>query len=360
MKNPFLLLLFFLSCSLNANMAQPYIEGSLSGTPFISKYAAINHEKISITTDADFQTAFFDIEYHITCDKDGHQIPLLFYAIDFKKEFSVWVDDIPIYLLPLPFDYKGSKNNAFSDFTYLYESDKELVLSETDNSSFGIRTEDLKFFKADLSKGNHIIKVQYTANAWNYYSSWVQKDTFKYALSPANYWKSYGTLEIWLNNTKNKKPITTNFGEPNSTANQQLYWKFTKIPVNMMEIYFEPEIPNTAQILIDINPFRLMLILGAIIMIIHILAIRYYRKKHFRPRFSWVVITGSIIFPFIILFSYMVFYWIIDWIIGENATQRHGYIFLIIAFYPVVLIIYWILMWLVDYTTKKQMKKSNI
>lgn len=339
-------------------MAQPYTEGSLSGTPFISKYAAINHEKISITTSADFKTAFFDIEYHITCDEDGQQVPLLFYAINFKKEFNVWVDDTPIYLQPLPFNYNNPENNIFSDFTYLYEGSEGFTLSETDSSSFGIRTEDLKFFKTDLSKGNHIIKVQYIADAWNDYSGWVQKDSFKYALSPAKYWKSYGTLEVWLDNTKNNTPVKVNFGEPATNNDKRSYWKFSSMPVNTMEIYFEPEIPNKAQILINITPFNLMLIFGALVIILHIIAIITYRKKHLKPRFSWVVIAGSIILPFAILFSYMVFYWLIDWIIGETATQRHGYTFLIMVFYPVVLIIYWLIMWMIDYITKKQIKQK--
>ncbi len=71
------------------------------------------------------------------------------------------------------------------------------------------------------------------------------------------------------------------------------------------------------------------------------------------------MIAGSLIIPAIILFYYVYSFEIIDNAIGVNASRYHGYNFLVVFIYPVLMPVYIIIMWLVDRTMKKRLGKIN-
>ena len=64
---------------------------------------------------------------------------------------------------------------------------------------------------------------------------------------------------------------------------------------------------------------------------------------------------SDIAVPLFILLFFIYSYSIIDFVIGKDASQRHGYIALIIIFYPIILPFYWVLMWLIDKRIKYKM-----
>jgi hypothetical protein len=77
-KKHYLIVLLFATLFCNANMASPYVEGTLSGSAFSSRNIDIIGEKITISPNKDFSSAFYDIEYTISSSSSySHIIPLL-------------------------------------------------------------------------------------------------------------------------------------------------------------------------------------------------------------------------------------------------------------------------------------------
>jgi len=131
-------------------------------------------------------------------------------------------------------------------------------------------------------------------------------------------------------------------------------WEFDKMPTEILQINFTPKITQTAQMLINITPSGLAYITGAVLAILHLLLVIWYRKKNQLNRFSLVVIIGSILIPLIFLISWMNYYDVIDSYIGEHAGGTHGYTFFVIVLYPVIMPIYWLIYWLIDKRIKKK------
>lgn len=92
----FLVLLANVACF--ANMASPMQTGTHGTAPFTSREVDIVREQMRIVPDRKFQKAVFYIDYFIQSDRDGRQIPLLFYAMDYMTDFKVWLDDMPVLL----------------------------------------------------------------------------------------------------------------------------------------------------------------------------------------------------------------------------------------------------------------------
>ena len=349
------LLLSSLCLPSRANMASPISEGSFSSSPFISQFVDITHENIFIIPDAKFETAQFIIEYHIHAGKSGKQIPLLFYAFDYRGDFRVWLDGQEIQLSQVSETYEALEGTSFADFDSIFEtrptSQTQYVdIQESPSRSFSVAVDDLKFFEADLTAGSHTIRVEYLAQYWEDRSDWVAESSFRYALSPAKYWKSFGSLKITLDASNFDGKLTTTLGEPTSgDLSSKATWKFSSLPIEVLQISYVPEISTTAKTLIDISPEGLMGIFAAFMVLIHFFAMKAFRTRYPDKRFSWVMILGSTLVPFIVLLAYIYSFDIIDAAIGEHASSSHGYFtFFVYFFYPFVLAVYWPAMWLVD------------
>jgi len=360
MKQILLIILFHVVQLSFANMASPVQEGSSMARPFISQHVDIIKETILIIPDANFQTAQFQIEYHINANKSEIKIPFLFYASEFKEKFKIWVDDKEIKLNKVPEPYQSLEGTPFNDFDYLFETQtnsqtKQVLIEESPSSGFYVSIDDLKFFEADLSKGNHIIRVEYIADKWVDRSEWVKEYSFRYVLSPAKLWKSFGDLEITIDGSKFEGNLTTNLGVPKKgNLQSKSIWTFKTIPTEVLHIYYIPPIPPLAKTLLLISPLGLTFFIALVLILLHYIFIRKYRKANSVKRYSWVMTLGSVFVPLFILFSYLYMYDIIDWAIGKDASKYHGYVFLIIFIYPVFLLVYWLIMWQVD----KKMKES--
>lgn len=334
-------------------MAAPWSDGDLPASPMISEYVNILHEQIIITPATDLRTTNFNVEYKIEALKEGNQIPLLFYASRYSQNFKVRVDGNEVMLKEVPKNYANLEGDiTFSDFSNLYYHLRKEVKTRDDNTST-IELSDLKFFEVNLSKGTHSIKVAYVANAWTDLREWVTQSRFSYALSPAKYWKSFGILEVILDNTNVNSVFETNLGVPEVNNPYGISrWKFEGIPVDIMEISYKPVVPVLAEVLIAINPFRLMLIFSAMLFMLHLYAITRYRKSNPGGNNLTLIIGGCFLLPFIALASYMCFFNIIDTIIGETASEHHGYTFLIMVLYIIVTPIYYLIIYYFDKVLK--------
>lgn len=104
---------------------------------------------------------------------------------------------------------------------------------------------------------------------------------------------------------------------------------------------------SLAVFLLDLEP------IGISLFVIHLFLMWRYRRSNPTKRFSWVLIVGSLIIPAIILLYYVYSFEIIDNVIGVHASRYHGYNFLVILIYPVLMPIYLILTWILNIVFKK-------
>jgi hypothetical protein len=175
------------SIAVFANMASPYHEGTWASAPFISSNVDIRKETLLIVPDSRFETARFVVEYFITANKSARQVPLLFFASDFKGGFRVWLDDQKIELSAIPQQYQALVGTPFEDFTYIFEPTADYGDGRTlvENPPFHdrlLKLSDLKFFEANIVEGDHIIRAEYVAEPWVDGSNWIKQYSFRYAL----------------------------------------------------------------------------------------------------------------------------------------------------------------------------------
>jgi hypothetical protein len=359
-------ILIFVTIQVNANMSEPVDRGTILSRPFVNEFVDIIHEDLRIKVDSIFNTARFEITYLIRASKDGIKIPFLFYAAGLRDDFKIYIDNKQIKLSEVPDKYNVPDSTKFSDFSYFFSwesfnNDKKLVLLEDSPSGgFYLSLNDFLYFETDISKGEHKITASYIADKWQDGWGWVNEYSFRYALSPAKYWKSFGSLTITIDATEHTNRLTTNIGEPTrGDIDKIAIWEFDTIPTEILKIIYKPEISEKAQTLIKIRPDRLAFMVGIVMLIIHLILIFAYRRTKPNKRFSWIVISGSIIFPLIFFYSWSEFYTVIDNVIGEHASREHGYAGLEIILYPIVMPIYWVIMWLIDRFIKRHRIKTH-
>lgn len=355
MKRLLLTYLFLAGELCFANMASPVQEGTFSSAAFSSRNIHILAEKIHVTPDELFKTAFFNIEYKIRTDSGGNQIPLLFHAIDYSGDFRVWVDDQVIAVSPVPAAYRSIGNSPFRDFSDIFQNGDHVTIYWDEYEAYGYEMDDLKYFETPLTKREHSIRIEYTATVWTDLDKWIKNYSFRYSLSPARFWRSFGTLEIILDARKFKGSVTTNFGNPISGKPDSVsVWIFNELPGDYLKINYTPEISPTATTLLNAGTDQLTLYFALTLVILHVVLLLLFRKKNPRKKYSWPLITGSILVPFAILCFNLYSYEIIDRAIGAEASRYHGYIFLIMILYPVFMPLYWLGMWLIDRFYRKK------
>lgn len=364
MRIIFFSILIFFQFQLKGNMAEPVMQGTVFSRPFTSQFVYILREDLKITIGEKFQSAQIEIEYHINASKNGIRVPLLFYASEMKDSFSVEVDGKPVAFQPIPDDLKAPAGSKFSDFSYFFnshyrDSSKSVVLIEdSPKSGFFVDFNDLYYFETDIPKGQHIIKVSYIAESWLDQWDWVNEYSFRYVLSPAKYWKSFGGLSITLDASGFGKPIKTNLGNPSSGSLDSIaVWNFSYLPTEVLKVSYTPEINDIAAVLIRISPFGLAVVFGSLLMLVHFFLVRAYRQKHPEKKISKVVILGSIIVPFLFFSSWAYFYVLIDSFIGEHASKQHGYEWLVVLLIPLAIPFYLGILWMFDRYLKGKLRR---
>lgn len=339
-----------------ANMASPLQSGTRSGSAFGSSAISISKENILIRIDSGFNTAKFTVTYYINTSIAGNQIPLLFVALDYNKEFKVWIDDSLVSLKNLPENYIN-QNPLFYNFkNSLTPSDENSNVvkiywdaEEYDNYLYT----DLKYFEADLSKGSHKVKVEYIANAWRDKSDYTIKKSFRYALSPVKFWKDFGGLEVTVANENENTNYKINF-ENTTQASGNKVWSFTKLPADFIHISYKKELPKSAKILLKIDPFYLMIMFGVLLFGVNMWLVFRFRKNHPKNKANPYVWLGSVLGCFLILASYSFFYFFIDYLIGPEASGHHGYSIFMLLFYPILILFYWGALFFLDKYLKRK------
>jgi hypothetical protein len=354
MKSFISFLLLCLHLQVVANMASPITNGTMGSRPFISEFVDVVHEDLRITIDNRFEFATFNVKYHINALKDGSQIPFLFYASECEGSFEVKIDGNVILIQEVPDELLNVGLSRFKDFAYFFEADEDnesssVLFYDSPRGGFNVDINDMRFFECDITKGSHIIEVGYRASKWVDSSGWVNEYSFRYALSPAKYWKSFGTLDVVVDASKFQQKISSNVG----VIKAKTVLHFDALPTEVLQINYVPEINETAKTLIWISPLGLMYITGFVLAIVHLVLLILFRKFFPLQKYSPVLVIGAVLIPIFFLASYMSYYELIDSYIGEHAGRAHGYTFFIMILYPLVLPFYGSLYWLFDRRAKK-------
>ena len=348
-----------------ANMASPYIGGTEHAIAITSRDITVLHEQIFIGPEKDLNLAHFVIDYDLESTTEGRQIPLLFVAEDYYGAFNVVVDGHPVALPDVPRDII-LRDKTFSNFKNSFDTPFEQGLPVVRIGYAGkgfdeeVRFKDLKYFEVNLSKGRHHVKVTYDARWEKDRSGWVTAYHLNYALSPARHWKSFGTMDLILDARALKKPLTTNLRQPDSgSVNALAVWHFNVLPADFISINHQPEISFFAKKLIAIGPWYIALIIGLMLACMHLWAMVLYRKQAKQAEISWVMVAGSLLIPLLYFIAGINAYSWIDRAIGQAASRRHGYEFLAIVFYVVVMPVYWAIMWVIDRRIKRRLKNGS-
>jgi hypothetical protein len=343
-----------------ANMASPILEGTHASTAISSRNIDILKEVIRLSLNENFTKATYHITYHIRTDSAGRQIPLLFLAEDYRDGFSVMVDGQPVPLLDMRGGVQTTTDSAFLAFAEVFEpaegGNETVSIQWQKYLSSNYRLNDLKYFEVDLDRGEHLISVEYAAGAWTDISDWVTRYSFRYALSPARYWRSFGTLEIQVDATAFDSRVNSSLGSPHEgNLTNKATWTFSELPADFFEITYQPKISQLASLLIVIGPFGLSLIMSVFLIIFHYWLMKRFRKRYPQKQYSPALILGSLAVPLLFFILYIEAFALIDLVIGPAAGEYHGYTFLAIIFYPVVLFFYWLIMWRVDKGLKERL-----
>lgn len=365
MKNALLVLICLASFQLSANMASPVMRGTLGSRPFVNQYVDVLHEDVYIKVDKEFRTAQFNVTYHIKSSKEGLSIPFLFYASEYLDDFTIKIDGVEINILPIPDELKVPNRTKFEDFSYFfeppsYQDESTITLYESSTGGRVLTMRDMLYFEADIPIGEHDIEVSYTAIYWTDKSDWTKEYSFRYALSPAKYWKSFGTLKIQIDASDFDKPMTSNLGKPsNGNINNIATWEFDKLPIEIAQWSYQTPLSPLVKKLVYIGPNLLALITAIILAILHYIWVRNYRKRHAKSRFSFPVLIGSIIVTFAFTYCSMYYYDLIDDLIGSEAGHFHGYTFIFVLFSPLIFVVYLMIFWLIDRDFKRGPSKEN-
>ncbi|MCB0663132.1 MAG: hypothetical protein KDC24_10355 [Saprospiraceae bacterium] len=345
--------------TVRANMASPIQEGHTGALPFLHQQVSILSENITIAPNSQFRRAQFIIQYEIDVAKDGINIPFLFQAMDYYDDFSVVLDGQRIKVEnKSPYD-NWPDSSFLEGYDYFLNGNKTVTVFWDDEYSIEEDVFNLKYFEMDLPAGKHNIEIQYSASSWTDESGLVRTTSFKYALAPARFWKSFGHLTIHLDTDKSPDQIKSNLGGGTyNDASKIITWEFDKIPVDVLTITWVPRVLPKGEKLNKVGAGRMMWALGIVLALLHLIWFMWFRKRN-PESFNWPMLVGSIIIPFVVLASYPYFLDMIDNEIGPEASRRHGYSFLVVGFYIIVMPIYFLVAFILDLLYKRWLRKQS-
>lgn len=361
-----LIVLFnFFTTIVLANINSTISEGSKNASPLCSKGICILEENITVHISSNFNTAKYTIEYIIKTENDDIQIPLLFLSKDISDEFTVWADGKKIETKEIPnYIFKPTEDQFHQFNQYFYhtnDSNTYINIHWGDFENKLYHLADFTYFKTNFKKGIHKINVAYTANSWTNYTKWIKEYSFRYSIEPIKYSTSLKKWSLLIIQDGNQKNITTNLGNPiEGEIGKSATWKLNTISTDIIKISYTPPIHTLIKILIILDPLGIMLIAGILLATIHIILIVKFRKKYPTIWFNWIMLLGSFLVPYFMYFCFFYSYILIDHLLGAEASNNHGFSFLLVLWLPYLMLIYFVLVLLIDILIKRKMKlKSN-
>lgn len=335
-----------------SNMASPLRLGGLSGHPLTSRDIRITHQILRIFPAKDFRTAQFVVEYRISSNRSGRQMPMLFYALHQRDSFKVSLDGRPVSLWDDP---RAAQPEFLLDKYSSADDSEEITIRWREDVRRTFKISDLRYFEMDLEEGPHELRVEYVSDVWEDVSDPVKRYSFHYALEPARYWASFGTMEVHVETVELPEGISSNLGAPHATpAPGHLVWYFNHLPADSFELSWKPQVSSLARWVMRISPAGMAGAGGCLLAILHFLGMIAYRKKNPHHWFSPVAFWGVLILPFLVLILYVLAFFVQDAVIGAHASRHHGYPYLALLMYPIFVLLYAIPTGICDFFFRKK------
>lgn len=352
LKKLYALLFLFFSILSNANMANPYFDGSKHSTLLSSKKITVKKENIKIVINDG--VASLHITYFIESDKAG-KLPLLFLAKDLKKEATVKMNGVTIEKQYYSYDSPFFKEYGIS--TVLNDSEYNLHIRFDELTEFSENIMDVFLFEANIKKGTNIIEVTYKADlGFNTYG-YTQDYDFEYLLYPSKYWKEFGTITIDV--TAPKDYNLTNLSHKLTSNNQNNY--HFQINQNFKDFKFKmvPKISSLSKFLIAIGPLKFALIIATLLYGLFIyLTIKIRKKQISKLKIVLWKLIYSVILTFVFYFAYYAFYDLVRATIGENGLCNFYDLFLLTL--PFFALGFIIILFITDALIVKRMNKNAV
>lgn len=268
--------------------------------------------------------AYYQVSYNILNQKQADSLALKFAIHQRFAEFEVFLDEESIDLSKMQIEENQD------------ETSKDFVLY--------------------LTEGKHTVKVCYYAYPDEDLSSQVTKYIFKYDLEPARHWKSFNNINIEIDATAIDGTVYTQIKDSTiQIKNSEVYKiSFDHLPQDLLEIEIDPKVylPSI------ISPESFFFLSMVIFVSLNLVWLFKWRKRNVWSKYSLPSIVGSIIVPFVCLCIYIASYDWIDVLIGEHASARHGYTFLVMLAYPFFLAIYFLVAWIIDLMYKDKLRNT--
>ncbi|UUV20477.1 hypothetical protein [Paenimyroides aestuarii] len=326
-----IVLLFLFPSILFANMAKPWVDGSMHSVLFGAANATVKNEIIDIrlVRDSIEETYFanFSIKYRILSEQK-QKLPLLFIAIDLYDKKYIKVNNQSTVILPLDFEkntYPFFKKNEKGTFI-MYDKYNEVPVNQN----------DVIYFSADLEKGENVIEVRYDASLQYNTYGFVTTYELLYSLSPSKFWKSFGDIEVNLILDENLEFIKSNLGAE-KTENKILHWNISPKNHENIAISITEKTSFLSKILLFLQP------LGISILALIGMLFLHFKWMKFNPTRN-TLFFGLIIFPILFFVVYFLSFHLIDFSLSKTNT-KHGYTFFIVIIYPIVLLLYGLFAW---------------
>lgn len=348
------MVLLVLGRTANANMASPWHEGAKGAFPLVSRQLDVVGETLHIRVFGACDSAQVSATYRIAVPAGVRgALPLLFVALDRYGMARLrvvhngaavrtgWTGELP-----------GTELLSPSN-----EDDRIQVNWWGGRSSEVYQLHDLEAFTLDLEPGLHTVEVHYSTKGWQYLGSWVREHSIRYALSPAQHWKSFGPLDVIVETAPvNAGRLVQSLGAPNEgSIPGTARWHFTELPADLLTITHIPAVPLPARALMGLSPFGIALFVGLTLLLLHVRWMHRFRMRVHTGR-SMPLVVGALLAPLLFLLAFALAYPLIDAALGDAASGRHGYEMLAVPFfYPIITPLYALGCWLLDRYWKRRM-----
>lgn len=189
---------------------------------------------------------------------------------------------------------------------------------------------------ANLKEGENIIEVSYDANLeYNTYG-FLNNYKLEYSLYPSKFWKSFGPIEVNLILDDKIEFKQSNLGSEKA-VNHKIKWTINHQNLDTISIKLSEKTSLFSKTLLFLQPLGIAVIALIVLFFIHLKTMKQNPKKY-------VLVLGIVVVPVLFYVIYFLSYDLIDFSLGKNHT-KHGYYFLFIVTYPLLLLIYWLLTW---------------
>jgi hypothetical protein len=337
-----------------ANMASSEVFGSRGAAPLVSRQLEVLGERLHILGFGRLDSAMVHASYRILVPPGVHgALPLLFVALERQGPLRVLFNGRPVELGPLP---------PLDPATYLAHdhgrADELVVGYHGGNGGWVYDLKDLQAFTLDMTPGEHTVDVTYNAAPWIDRGHWVREHSIRYSLSPARHWKRFGPLEVIVETPEAEGLFRTTLGAPTvGGLPGRAVWRFAEIPADVITVGFTPQVGPLARGLMGLSPFGIALLVGMVLLLLHVRWMHRFRLNG-HTGISVPLVVGVLLAPLGFLFAFLVGYDLIDLAIGPDAGRFHGYTFLYMGFYPLIMPLYAVGCWLLDRHWKRRMERG--